>query len=568
MSIGPAYRYPDISLACHFSKDLLELRYSCRALSYRRKKSHFALFAKGRSQSEIAAYSANSKRTCQQNGGTSQQQVATPFTNQHLVTHLPASISANRAHFAARGTQSDTRPVPRASHNQSENEYSHLKGVTMAFHTAENLNRREADIKTARQLSVLHTEATRHACDERTWVTRIAKPRFLDSDMQHMSRAIPHDEKSRTKGGRGGVVIRILVSHQDEPRSISGGPPLDFRMWESGWTMQLLSGFSRGSPVSPCPYVPALIYTQLASHALALNTSVLRATALCGPRRAITPRNDVTRYREASRQQIVRDAALAVSFAVPRFSGIRRGSQEFWTTAFEPWQRRPFLLLSCDRGGVVVRRLAFHLGEPGSIPGFVTPGFSHVGSAPDDAAGRQVFSGASRFPLFFHPGAAPSPRFTIIGSQDLAAQLSLLIHFYPIKYVQRETIGPRRLSGFSLLTSHQGESSSIPGRVTPRFSKVGIVRDDTTGRWVFSGISRFHPPFIPAQFHSSITHICSQDLAVKSRPNRFTQSLASNFPNIFSTAPSDEGSALTPRHGTVPASQYGSEELQLSCQYG
>ncbi|KAJ8897407.1 hypothetical protein PR048_002753 [Dryococelus australis] len=50
--------------------------------------------------------------------------------------------------------------------------------------------------------------------------------------------------------------------------------------------------------------------------------------------------------------------------------------------------------------------------------------------------------------------------------------------------------------------------------------QVGIVPDDAVGRRVFSGISRFHRPFIPAPLH-----IDSQDLAVKSRPNLFTHSL-------------------------------------------
>ncbi|KAJ8878138.1 hypothetical protein PR048_022605 [Dryococelus australis] len=41
--------------------------------------------------------------------------------------------------------------------------------------------------------------------------------------------------------------------------------------------------------------------------------------------------------------------------------------------------------------------LAFHIPEPGSIPGGVGLGFSHVGIVPDDAADRRVFSGISRF---------------------------------------------------------------------------------------------------------------------------------------------------------------------------
>ncbi|KAJ8897820.1 hypothetical protein PR048_003173 [Dryococelus australis] len=59
-----------------------------------------------------------------------------------------------------------------------------------------------------------------------------------------------------------------------------------------------------------------------------------------------------------------------------------------------------------------------HLGEPGSIPGRVTPGFSHVGIVPDDAAGRQVLYGVSRFPRPFTILTSN----TLIGPQGLAVQ--------------------------------------------------------------------------------------------------------------------------------------------------
>ncbi|KAJ8871219.1 hypothetical protein PR048_027525 [Dryococelus australis] len=49
--------------------------------------------------------------------------------------------------------------------------------------------------------------------------------------------------------------------------------------------------------------------------------------------------------------------------------------------------------------------------------------------------------------------------------------------------------GGRGGRAVSLLTSHRGETGSIPGRVTPRFSQVGIVPDDAAGRWILSGIS-------------------------------------------------------------------------------
>ncbi|KAJ8867138.1 hypothetical protein PR048_033002 [Dryococelus australis] len=48
--------------------------------------------------------------------------------------------------------------------------------------------------------------------------------------------------------------------------------------------------------------------------------------------------------------------------------------------------------------GKVVRLLAPHLREPGSIPGGVAPGFLYVGIVPDDAAGQRIFSGISCFP--------------------------------------------------------------------------------------------------------------------------------------------------------------------------
>ncbi|KAJ8896843.1 hypothetical protein PR048_002189 [Dryococelus australis] len=51
-----------------------------------------------------------------------------------------------------------------------------------------------------------------------------------------------------------------------------------------------------------------------------------------------------------------------------------------------------FLLSPWGRGGVVVRLLASHLGEPGSILGGATPGPSHAGIVPDDAAGWRGFS--------------------------------------------------------------------------------------------------------------------------------------------------------------------------------
>ncbi|KAJ8877836.1 hypothetical protein PR048_022295 [Dryococelus australis] len=57
----------------------------------------------------------------------------------------------------------------------------------------------------------------------------------------------------------------------------------------------------------------------------------------------------------------------------------------------------------------------------------------------------------------------------------------------------------------SVLASHQGKPSSIPGRVTPGFSHVGIVPEEAVGRRVYSGISRFpYPSFRPQSPSSSL----------------------------------------------------------------
>ncbi|KAJ8877697.1 hypothetical protein PR048_022152 [Dryococelus australis] len=54
--------------------------------------------------------------------------------------------------------------------------------------------------------------------------------------------------------------------------------------------------------------------------------------------------------------------------------------------------------------GVAVRLLASLIRKPGSIPGGVATGFSHVVIAPDDAASQRIFSGISRpcFPVANH----------------------------------------------------------------------------------------------------------------------------------------------------------------------
>ncbi|KAJ8868579.1 hypothetical protein PR048_030117 [Dryococelus australis] len=60
-----------------------------------------------------------------------------------------------------------------------------------------------------------------------------------------------------------------------------------------------------------------------------------------------------------------------------------------------------------------------------SPPAFWCLLLDHAGIVPNDAVGRRVFSGISRFPPLFNSGTVPySPRFTLVGSQNLAVKNS------------------------------------------------------------------------------------------------------------------------------------------------
>ncbi|KAJ8877947.1 hypothetical protein PR048_022410 [Dryococelus australis] len=70
------------------------------------------------------------------------------------------------------------------------------------------------------------------------------------------------------------------------------------------------------------------------------------------------------------------------------------------------------------------------------------------------------------------------------------------------------------------LTYYQGEPGSIPGRVTPVFSQVGIVAVGATSRWVFSGISHSSHPRLRTLLHC---HLISPSSALKTSFSRAAQ---------------------------------------------
>ncbi|KAJ8872305.1 hypothetical protein PR048_025909 [Dryococelus australis] len=88
-------------------------------------------------------------------------------------------------------------------------------------------------------------------------------------------------------------------------------------------------------------------------------------------------------------------------------------------------------------------------------------------------------------------------------------------------------VATRKFHGFSRQQArmqtpllHQGEPGSIPGKLTPRFVHVVIVLDDAAGRLVFSGISYFQGPCIPALLHK---HLASPSSAFKTSLPRVAQ---------------------------------------------
>ncbi|KAJ8879932.1 hypothetical protein PR048_020553 [Dryococelus australis] len=205
--------------------------------------------------------------------------------------------------------------------------------------------------------------------------------------------------------------------------------------------------------------------------------------------------------------------------------------------------------------------LASHLGEPGSIPGSVAPGFPRLGIVPDDTASRRVSSGIFRFPSPLHSSAATySPHFTL---SDLKTSMLRAVQISPHhwKYVSSKVL-PILLSpclvirsGFelslcginwnwhalqqqppnpvSLLTAplvlHAFDSRRGPSRIFACGNSAGRFR------WLAGflplsclGVTPYSPRF---------TLIDSQDLDVNRRPNLSNPLHSNPFTADFSPVP-------------------------------
>ncbi|KAJ8871310.1 hypothetical protein PR048_027627 [Dryococelus australis] len=110
--------------------------------------------------------------------------------------------------------------------------------------------------------------------------------------------AFPRQAISLETRGRGDPAVNPLAPHEGELGSIPGRVTPDFRMWETCRTMPLVGGFSRGSPVRPCLFVPALLQTHLASPLSPPKTTTLRAAQISSLTHSLTL-DTRPKYKEA-----------------------------------------------------------------------------------------------------------------------------------------------------------------------------------------------------------------------------------------------------------------------------
>ncbi|KAJ8867493.1 hypothetical protein PR048_031295 [Dryococelus australis] len=232
------------------------------------------------------------------------------------------------------------------------------------------------------------------------------------------------------KWGRGDVVARLLASHLGEPGSVPGrGRYQDFRAWESYWTMSLVGGFSRGSPVSP-PLHPVFAFRHCSVAIAAFGAKAIgylrrdkgfvesNKIGLVQPNyRPFTVNGGMVwkkNFSKASEKSEVTANELYILDSTNQDPEVESSVHlEHVATSVTglyggDWSRT-CLLSYCNKNA---SPLASHQGELSSIPGRAT-GLSQVGIVPDDAVGWRVFPGISRLPRpFDNPHRLSRPRST------------------------------------------------------------------------------------------------------------------------------------------------------------
>ncbi|KAJ8888956.1 hypothetical protein PR048_008450 [Dryococelus australis] len=328
--------------------------------------------------------------------------------------------------------------------------------------------------------------------------------------------ATSHDPRGRW--GHGGSAVRTLASDQGDPGLIPDRDTPDFRMWESCRTRPLVGWFSRISPVSPPFHSGAVPYLNH-PHRLSRPRYYIRFRCDSLADAAL----ESWRSRAATRVEIGGDRTAPDHGVKESASGKHAGRRQL-----EAW----LAISRSSRGCAVVHRWAIIIEIIWAMLRpfvFTTPRpvrpCAHMQTRP-----RRLRSYVCTATYKSSPcGTHLRHRTDIVRTcaHGLMGRVWL---------VSDATSGPAMVPGFNfcsnsfLLASHQGDPGSIPGRLTPDFRMWESCRRTPLVGGFFSGISRFPPPFHSnaAPYSPCFTLICSQDLAVKSRPNDFAH-LACNW---------------------------------------
>ncbi|KAJ8887565.1 hypothetical protein PR048_013781 [Dryococelus australis] len=229
------------------------------------------------------------------------------------------------------------------------------------------------------------------------------------------------------------IVVRLLASHQDHPCSISGGvAPGMFVCENPDGVCIWLAGILRYLPFHPPFHSGAALYstriTLAGSQDLFVKThpnlSTSRRQIMFGRSNTPSQRNATDNRRKTASW---REDLLGRGMEVVMHTGRGFSSPHFFN---EPSRVEGFGRLSTTRGETL---------PPGAVVADrVTPGFSHVGIVPDDAAGRRVSRGSPVSPAPSFRCAPFPPRFTFIDIQDLNVESSSNI-FTSLRNNQIET---------------------------------------------------------------------------------------------------------------------------------
>ncbi|KAJ8875301.1 hypothetical protein PR048_023196 [Dryococelus australis] len=280
---------------------------------------------------------------------------------------------------------------------------------------------------------------------------------------------------------------RLDASHTRLPPRRSGLDP-GFRTWESCWTMSLVGGSSRGAPIPP--------------------TLAFQRRSILGSR--VMFRDDGHLW--VLQLEIPSLGGILVLLAEASYlKGLVTGLE-----ACFPWSYP-----GCQRWTSVVREFYLPAERQASCEISASRVFSSgwVEVALPCLTGGWT-AGPPTIKLVF-PTTIPlplqSPKLTvtcICTASTACPGFPLALHAMLVQrpfYHEPPILNTSVLN--STLASHQGEPVSMPGRVTG-FSQVGVVPDDTVGRRISSGVSRFPTPsFRRRSIFTSITLIGSQDLA-------------------------------------------------------